>query len=145
MEVGGLAAGADAEEIARLGRYVELMGVCFQIKDDIFDYYDDPIIGKPTANDLREGKMTLPLIYALSQKEDAEYEQMNALAMKSDLSAEEIQVLYDYAKRKGGIEYAKEAMKKLRTEANALLEGYERTEALQAFCNMFDYIIEREK
>lgn len=145
VEVGGLAAGADAEEIARLGRYVELMGVCFQIKDDIFDYYDDPIIGKPTANDLREGKMTLPLIYALSQKDDAEYEQMNALAMKSDLSAEEIQVLYDYAKRKGGIEYAKEAMKKLRTEANALLEGYERTEALQAFCNMFDYIIEREK
>ena len=62
VEIGGYAVGADGEALAAIREYARLLGLCFQIKDDIFDYYhDDAVVGKPTGNDLREGKITLPL------------------------------------------------------------------------------------
>ena len=69
VQVGGYTAKAPQQDIDNLARFVELLGLCFQIKDDIFDYFSDAEVGKPTGNDLREGKVTLPLIYALSKKE----------------------------------------------------------------------------
>ncbi|MDY5416900.1 MAG: polyprenyl synthetase family protein, partial [Sodaliphilus sp.] len=80
VEVGGITAGADEESLKKLKRFAELLGQCFQIKDDTFDYFHDPVVGKPTGNDLREGKITLPLIYALGRKELPECEEMNKLA-----------------------------------------------------------------
>ena len=62
VEMGGYAVGASDEQIEPMRRFAELLGLCFQIKDDIFDYYSDERIGKPTGNDLREGKITLPLL-----------------------------------------------------------------------------------
>ena len=66
VKVGGYSVGASDIDIANLSKFVELLGLSFQIKDDIFDYFKDDAIGKPTGNDMREGKVTLPLIYALS-------------------------------------------------------------------------------
>ena len=77
--VGGYANDAPQTAIDELRRYARLLGICFQIKDDTFDYYNDPVIGKPTGNDLREGKVTLPLIHALSREDLPEHEQMLAL------------------------------------------------------------------
>ena len=62
VELGGLAAGASYEQLAAIKEYARLLGLCFQIKDDTFDYFHDTVVGKPTGNDLREGKVTLPLI-----------------------------------------------------------------------------------
>ena len=84
--VGGYANDAPQTAIDELRRYARLLGICFQIKDDTFDYYNDPIIGKPTGNDLREGKVTLPLIHALSREDLPEHEQMLALIGKETLS-----------------------------------------------------------
>ena len=108
--VGGYANDAPQTAIDELRRYARLLGICFQIKDDTFDYYNDPIIGKPTGNDLREGKVTLPLIHALSREDLPEHEQMLALIGKETLSSEDIDTLIDFAKRAGGIEYAYQTM-----------------------------------
>ena len=106
--VGGYANNAPQTVIDELRRYARLLGICFQIKDDTFDYYNDPIIGKPTGNDLREGKVTLPLIYALRRDDMPERDAMLAIVNKETLSSEDIDLLIDYAKRAGGIEYAYE-------------------------------------
>ena len=145
VEVGALCAGATQEQIEPLKRYAMLFGQCFQIKDDTFDYYDDDVIGKPTGNDLREGKITLPLIYALSLSDLPEHEEMHALAHKPELSDDEIARLVDFAKQHGGIDYAYKTMERLRDEALEQLKAYPESETLQAFRDIFNFIITRHK
>ena len=141
--VGGYANNAPQTVIDELRRYARLLGLCFQIKDDTFDYYNDPIIGKPTGNDLREGKVTLPLIYALRREDMPEHDRMLAIVNKETLSSEDIDVLIDYAKRAGGIEYAYETMRRLRDEATTILSPYQPDETIDQFREIFDYVIER--
>ena len=143
-EVGGYANDAPQTAIDELRRYARLLGICFQIKDDTFDYFHDPIIGKPTGNDLREGKVTLPLIYALRRTDLPECEEMLALVSKEEPTGEDIDRLIDYAKRAGGIDYAYETMERLRDEANTILSPYQPDEAVDQFREIFDYVIERK-
>ncbi len=143
VKVGGYSVGASDADIANLSKFVELLGLSFQIKDDIFDYFKDDAIGKPTGNDLREGKVTLPLIYALSHTESPRHEEMRRLADSDSLTTEQIETLIDYAKAEGGIEYAYATMERLRAEARSILEPYPDNEAKQAFLSLFDYIIKR--
>lgn len=145
MQVGALAAGACEADVERLGQFGEKLGLCFQIKDDIFDYFEDKVIGKPTGNDLREGKLTLPLIHAITQGKGEENERMRALLNEEHLSAESVHTLIEYAKREGGIDYAYETMKRIRNEAVALLEGFPHSETVDALISILDYTIEREK
>lgn len=143
VKVGGYSVGASDADIANLSKFVELLGLSFQIKDDIFDYFKDDAIGKPTGNDLREGKVTLPLIYALSHTESPRHEEMRRLADSDSLTTEQIETLIDYAKAEGGIEYAYATMERLRAEARGILEPYPDNEAKRAFLSLFDYIIKR--
>lgn len=143
VEVGGYSVGASDIDIANLSKFVELLGLSFQIKDDIFDYFKDDAIGKPTGNDLREGKVTLPLIYALSHTESPRHEEMRRLADSDSLTTEQIETLIDFAKAEGGIEYAYATMERLRAEARSILEPYPDNEAKRAFLSLFDYIIKR--
>ncbi len=141
--VGGYANNAPQTSIDELRRYARLLGLCFQIKDDTFDYYHDPIIGKPTGNDLREGKVTLPLIYALGREDMPEHDEMLALVGKEVLSSEDIDRLIDFAKRAGGIDYAYQTMERLRDEANDILAPYSPDDTIEQFREIFDYVIER--
>ena len=141
--VGGYANNAPQTSIDELRRYARLLGLCFQIKDDTFDYYHDPIIGKPTGNDLREGKVTLPLIYALGREDMPEHDEMLALVGKEVLSSEDIDRLIDFAKRAGGIEYAYQTMERLRDEANDILAPYSPDDTIEQLREIFDYVIER--
>lgn len=143
VKVGGYSVGASDIDIANLSKFVELLGLSFQIKDDIFDYFKDDAIGKPTGNDLREGKVTLPLIYALSHTESPRHEEMRRLADSDSLTTEQIETLIDFAKAEGGIEYAYASMERLRAEARSILEPYPDNEAKRAFLSLFDYIIKR--
>lgn len=143
VKVGGYSVGASDADIANLSKFVELLGLSFQIKDDIFDYFKDDAIGKPTGNDLREGKVTLPLIYALSHTDAPRHEEMRRLADSDSLTTEQIETLIDYAKAEGGIEYAYATMERLRAEARSILEPYPDNEAKRAFLSLFDYIIKR--
>ncbi|MBR5684958.1 MAG: polyprenyl synthetase family protein [Muribaculaceae bacterium] len=143
-EVGGYANNAPQTSIDELRRFARLLGICFQIKDDTFDYYHDPIIGKPTGNDLREGKVTLPLIYALSRTDLPEHDEMLALVNKETPTGEDIDRLIEFAKRAGGIDYAYETMQRLRDEANDVLSPYSPEETVDQFREVFDYVIERK-
>ena len=143
VKVGGYSVGASDTDIANLSKFVELLGLSFQIKDDIFDYFKDDAIGKPTGNDLREVNVTLPLIYALSRTESPRHGEMRRLADSDSLTTEQIETLIDFAKAEGGIEYAYATMERLRAEARSILEPYPDNEAKQAFMSLFDYIIKR--
>ena len=143
-QVGGYANNAPQTAIDELQRYARLLGICFQIKDDTFDYFNDPIIGKPTGNDLREGKVTLPLIYALNRTDLPEHDEMLALVNKEEPTSDDIDRLIEFAKRAGGIEYAYDTMSRLRDEANDVLSPYSPHETVDQLREIFDYVIERK-
>lgn len=145
VEIGAYAVNAPVDKIEILREFARMLGLCFQIRDDIFDYYEDKEIGKPTGNDLREGKITLPLLHVLCDESFPDHERMLALAMKESLDADEIALLIEYAKANGGIEYAKERMVELRDKAIALLDAFEPCDTVDAFARIFDYIIIRDK
>lgn len=144
VRTGAATAGVSEWEAAPLVGYAEVLGLCFQIKDDIFDYYNDPSIGKPTGNDLREGKVTLPLIYALNNAPELESEKMKALLVRGNLTDEEIHQLIDFAIRQGGVDYAFETMRRMQQESESLLQAYPDTEWKECFREIFDFIISRK-
>jgi octaprenyl-diphosphate synthase len=146
-EVGAYAVGeTDEQKLEALREFARLLGLCFQIKDDIFDYFSDSEIGKPTGNDLREGKITLPLLHVLETGEGPEHERMVELARKEALDSDEIATLIDYAVRNGGIEYAQQSMERMRDEAVKLLrENFEPSETVEAFISLLEFIISRNR
>lgn len=146
-EVGAAAAGeTDERRLAALREFARLLGLCFQIKDDIFDYFPDGEIGKPTGNDLREGKITLPLLHVLETRTGEERELMMELARKEMLEPSEIATLIGYAVDNGGIDYAHRTMERLREEACALLtENFPPSETREAFISLIDFIINRTR
>lgn len=141
--LGAMTAGASKAESEALVEYAEAMGLCFQIKDDIFDYLNEDI-GKPVGNDLREGKVTLPLLYALKNTPTAEAEEMKALLEKEELSPEEIDRLLRFARDNGGVQYAYDTMNRLREKAAPLIERYPDCRARRALEEIFTYIISRD-
>ena len=144
VAMGGYCTGADSESIGAMRRFAELFGLCFQIKDDIFDYFDSKAIGKPTGNDLREGKVTLPLLYALNSTSGPESEAMMALLRSGDpLTEEQIERLIAFARENGGIDYAYATMQRLREEAAGILDRFD-SPVVGQFLALFDFVISRE-
>lgn len=125
-------------------RFAELLGLCFQIRDDIFDYFPSDKVGKPTGNDLKEGKITLPLLHVLLDDSLPENAAMRAIADKDILSGDEIDTLIKYALDNGGIDYAYDKMAQLRMQARNLLLMLPANEAREALLCVLDSIITRE-
>lgn len=143
VKMGAYAVGIDDERLDNLCKFAELLGICFQIRDDIFDYFKSDEIGKPTGNDLREGKITLPLIYALNRKDIPDNPHIHELVNAEDLSDSEIQQLVDYAINNGGIEYAYLRMEQMRNQAMKHLEKVAPAEKCAKFAALFNFIISR--
>ena len=144
--MGTLSGGAPEEEIENAKMFGRNLGMIFQIRDDIFDYYDQSRIGKPTGNDMAEGKLTLPAIYALNSTHN---EEMLAIAYKvknGSVSKEEIARLVAFTKEHGGIEYAERRMWEMHAEALTFIEREVEDEDLKSsLCAYLDFVIEREK
>lgn len=145
VEVGAFAVGASDDDTQCLARVGRLLGLCFQIKDDIFDYFNDEKIGKPTGNDLREGKITLPLLHVLLNDTLPQHDEMLALSKKEILDTDEINTLIEYAKQHGGIEYAYDSMQRLRDEAVEIISQFPESQTRDYFIAIIDYIISRDK
>lgn len=145
VRMGAELGGATAAELDRLVRFAELLGLCFQIKDDIFDYYEDTRIGKPTGNDLREGKVTLPLLYALRAAPEDAARPMRGLLLAGALDTSAINTLIDFAKRYDGVEYAYARMREMQGEALEILGTFPESESRDAFARIFEYIIARDR
>lgn len=144
VAMGGYAVNADVKDIEKLKEFTELLGLCFQIRDDIFDYFEDKKVGKPTGNDLREGKITLPLLHTLLNDTLPLHNEMLELSRKEQLSADEIAILINYAKENGGIEYAYQTMARLKAKAVEIISQFPANESQRAFISIFDYIIARD-
>ena len=145
--IGALSAGATDDDVARAARFGQNLGIMFQIRDDIFDYYDSKEIGKPTGNDMAEGKLTLPVIYALNQ--NPQYESMMNLARKvkaGTINTDEIAVLVEFTKQHGGIDYAEKRMEDFHREALKYLEESVKDDAIRVSLSAYlDYVIQRKK
>lgn len=136
-------AGEDQVEFARLlGEYI---GICFQIRDDIFDYSDSKEIGKPTGNDMMEGKLTLPVLYVLNKTADETAQAIAVKVKKGTASADEIARLVEFTKQNGGIEYADRVMEEYKQRAVALLEPLPDSEVRSALLAYLDYVVGRNK
>ena len=144
--IGAMSAGASDEEVEKAKLFGRNLGIIFQIRDDIFDYYESKEIGKPTGNDMAEGKLTLPVIYALN---NSHLESMQTLARKvkaGTVNSDEIAVLVEFAKENGGIAYAEQRMYDYRKLCMEYIEESVRQDdikrALEAY---IDYVIQRKK
>ncbi len=140
-----LSVGADAEWVEKSRLFGEYTGICFQIKDDIFDYYDNPQIGKPTGNDMLEGKLTLPVLYVLNARPNREVQQLAARVKQGTATPDEIVRLVALTKAEGGIEYATQVMYAYRDRALQLLAHLPETPVRRALETYLDYVVEREK
>ena len=144
--IGALSAGADADEIEAAKLFGQNLGIAFQIRDDIFDYYDSQEIGKPTGNDMAEGKLTLPVIHALNATGN---EEMIALARKvkeGSVDSDEIARLVEFTKNNGGIEYAEERMEYFRHLCIDFIDkSVVKTDVKEALLAYVDFVIQRKK
>ena len=144
MKVGALSVKAGDQEIERLARLGEKLGLIFQIRDDIFDYFDSAEIGKPTGNDIREGKVTLPLLHCLLEGVGEQADRMRELLQKDSFSADEIVRLVSFARENGGIDYAHQVMLRLADEAKSILYTFPESLPRHSFELLINYVIERK-
>lgn len=147
-EVAAITADANEEDIQRVGRIAELLGLAFQIRDDIFDYYPSKDVGKPTGNDIREGKVTLPLLHCLLDANLCNTEKgklCKSFIEKQQLDEEAISKLLNFAIDNGGIQYAEERMNSLVDEAKELIRHYPDSVYRSSMLLLADYIIGRNK
>lgn len=135
---------ASKDYVDAMTRFGEIVGLCFQIKDDIFDYQRSKIIGKPFGNDLKEGKFTLPAIYALSHG-DRDWSDAINLVKSCNASDELITEIIDFTIKNGGIQYAENKMKELKSQAISILPSHIPDNLRKAFICYLDLIINRQK
>lgn len=144
--IGALASGASEDDVKAAKLFGQNLGIIFQIRDDIFDYYDSQEIGKPTGNDMAEGKLTLPVIYAVNNGGN---DDMHALALKvreRSVNAEEIARLVEYTKEMGGIEYAERRMWEFHAQAQQFLDNKVHDNDVKAALQAYlDFVIKRNK
>ncbi|WP_373831194.1 polyprenyl synthetase family protein [Bacteroides heparinolyticus] len=144
-KAGALSVGADAEKVELARLFGEYVGLCFQIKDDIFDYFDSKEIGKPTGNDMSEGKLTLPALHVLNTVKDEAMRELAVRVKNGQAASDEIARLIEFTKQHGGIEYALQTMYAYKEKALSLLASMPDTDVKAALAAYLDYVVEREK
>ncbi len=145
MAIGAASVTDDQEIHEKMYRIGQDVGIAFQIKDDIFDYQAKGIIGKPTGNDIKEKKITLPLLYVLKNSESSERKRILGLIKRKNKNSAVVQELIRLVTEKGGLEYATKKMNEFRDKAvNAILE-FEDGEARESLVELMNYITTRKK
>lgn len=142
-EAGAMSVTDDEMAIQTLKEFGEIVGNCFQIRDDIFDYSDSKSIGKPTGNDMKEGKLTLPVIYALKSTGDESMLRIAKAVKNFAATDEEVDRLVAFTKAYGGIEYAQGIMHSYADKAKSLLDRFADSEVKQALMQYADFVADR--
>ena len=142
--IGAMSGGATEEQMQKARQFGQNLGIMFQIRDDIFDYFDSKEIGKPTGNDMTEGKLTLPVIYALNT---TDFESMQTLARKvksGTVNQDEIAVLVEFTKQQGGIEYAEQKMAEFSNICMQYIDENVKEKAIKDSLTAYvDYVVQR--
>ena len=144
-KVAALSAGASSKEVDNCTKFGEYLGVCFQIKDDIFDYSSSDDIGKPTGNDILEGKLTLPALYVLNNKANEEMKQIAIRIKDGEATDKDIYSFISYIEKSGGIEYAEKIMNGYHRKALDLLATLPDSAIKDSLVLYLDYIVNRDK
>jgi octaprenyl-diphosphate synthase len=126
-------------------QFGELVGLAFQIKDDIFDYGMPGTIGKPTGNDIRERKITLPLIYALEHSDKATRKELMNIVKRHNEDKEYVHKAIQIVRNAGGIEYSHQRMLELKSQALDLLTDIPDSPAKRSLIGLVEYTVSREK
>ena len=143
--IGASSSGATETQIEQARVFGRNLGIIFQIKDDIFDYYESSDIGKPTGNDLAEGKLTLPVIYALNSTGNQDMLQLPRKVKDGTVTPSEIDTLVAFAKENGGIEYAEKRMCELHDECHSFIDKHVKNDSIKAALEAYlDFVIKRK-
>lgn len=143
-ETGAASATEDPEIVERMRLFGEKMGIAYQIKDDLFDYGDDDV-GKPRAIDIKERKLTLPLIHVLNKASWAERRKLIRIVKHHNTNPSKVRYLIDYVSQQGGLSYSREVMNQYIDEASALLDYFGDTPAKASLLEMMNYAVKRKK
>ena len=144
-EAGAISVHASDEMVKNARLFGEMIGIAFQIKDDIFDYFDNKEIGKPTGNDMLEGKLTLPALYVLNTTKNEEAQEIAIKVKEGTATLDEIAHLISFIKENGGIEYAVQTMNVYKQKAFNLLASLPDSDICAALRAYLDYVVDREK
>jgi len=142
--MGAQSVNASKEEVEHMRKFGELIGMAFQIKDDLFDYGEEKI-GKPTGIDIKEQKMTLPMIYALNNCDPKEKKWLINSVKNHNKDTKRVKAVIAFVKQSGGLEYAVERMKSFRVEALEILKQYPKSPYKDSLELMVNYVIDRKK
>lgn len=142
---GAMLGGGDAELAERLERVGHIIGLCFQMRDDLLDFDQSAATGKPKFIDLREGKITLPLIYALNSTRSADMTTLALRARRSEATDDECRQLTTFAIANGGVDYTRAEMQRLRNEAAGLIDKLVNTDVARSLLGYVDFVIQRDK
>ena len=134
----------NTEDVERMRKFGELIGIAFQIKDDLFDYGDEQI-GKPTGIDIKERKMTLPLIYALNNASEKDRRWLINSVKNHNKDTKRVKQVISFVKDNGGLDYATEAMKDYQQRALVLLQPYPSSPYKDSLELMVSYVIDRKQ
>lgn len=140
---GAYSATENIDEAEHFRQFGEKVGIAFQIKDDLFDYGQDNV-GKPTGIDIKEKKMTLPLIYTLQHADENLKRKIIYIVKNQNTDKKKVAEVIDYVKQSGGIEYAQQKMMAYKNDAIALLQKYPDSPARSAMISLVDYAIDRK-
>lgn len=142
---GAVSVGADKETIQKFRDFGTLTGIAFQIKDDLFDFGTDELIGKPTGIDIKEKKMTLPLIFALNNCEASEKRRIINIIKNHNTESAEVKKVIDFVIAKGGLEYANKIMRDYKERALKIIETVPESPSKESLVALINYSIERKK
>ena len=143
--IGAESAGASHDDVEAARKFGQNLGIIFQIRDDIFDYYDSKEIGKPTGNDMLEGKLTLPVIHALKSTGNAEMMMLARKVKAREVKQSEINQLVAFTKENGGIEYADQQMWKFHADCMRFIDERVGDSAIKTALKAYlDIVIERK-
>lgn len=143
--IGAESAGASHDDVEAARKFGQNLGIIFQIRDDIFDYYDSKEIGKPTGNDMLEGKLTLPVIHALKSTGNTEMMMLARKVKAREVKQSEINQLVAFTKENGGIEYADQQMWKFHADCMRFIDERVGDSAIKTALKAYlDFVIERK-
>ncbi len=134
----------DEEVIEKMRLFGEKIGLAFQIRDDLFDYGVDDV-GKPLGIDIKEKKMTLPLIYALDRASRPEKRRIINIVKRHNDKPDRVREVIEYVRQSGGLEYAEQAMYRLRAEAFTILHEFPLSESRQSLEDLVTFVTDRKK
>jgi octaprenyl-diphosphate synthase len=141
---GAISATEDEEKVAQMAEFGEKLGLAFQIRDDLFDLGGEDV-GKPVGNDLRERKITLPLIHALREGDSHERRKVLRIVKKKKKSGDDIRYVAAFVERQGGISYARDAMLRHAQEAREICRSLEDGEARNSLVQLIDFVVDRRR